>query len=162
MLEVPDTLLRTSVDGLAQAVVVNTSRFTQRVVPGTVMGQAELLQSQPVTVEPASFAEEQRKDPRVLEILQFLETGEFPTDQQCAWKLAPQEHLFVLRNHVLYHLNQKQNNCKQVVVPEHMRVRIMEENHHGPMPAHFLGHRLFSVLVNTGGGRVCTMIHGSM
>ena len=40
-LEVPDTLLRSSVDGLAQAVVVNTSGFTQRVAPGTVMGQAE-------------------------------------------------------------------------------------------------------------------------
>ena len=108
-----------SSSGVARA-VVNISEFTQQVVPGTVMGQAELLQSQPVTVEPASFAEEQRKDPCVLEILQFLETGEFPADQQCAWKLAPQEHLFVLINHVLYHLNQKQNNCKQVVVPKHM------------------------------------------
>ena len=40
-LEVSDTLLRLSVDGLAQAVVVNTSGFTQRVAPGTMMGQAE-------------------------------------------------------------------------------------------------------------------------
>ena len=32
------------------------------------MSISELLQSQPVTVEPASFVEEQRKDPCVLEI----------------------------------------------------------------------------------------------
>ena len=40
-LELSDTLLQSSADGLAQAVVANTSGFTQRVDPGTLMGQAE-------------------------------------------------------------------------------------------------------------------------
>ena len=40
-LELSDTLLQPSADGLTHAVVANTSGFTQRVAPGAMMGKAE-------------------------------------------------------------------------------------------------------------------------
>ena len=106
----------------------------------------ELLQAAPVELEPVSFAEEQRKDPRVLEVIRLLEAGELPPDERRARKLALQEHLFVVIDDVLYHLDPKQQHLKQAVVPEHMRGQIMEENHRGPMAGHFSGHRLFNTL----------------
>ena len=110
------------------------------------MSIADLLQSDPASVEPASFAEEQCKDPRVQEVVKFLENGVLPVDEQHARKLAFQEHLFVVIDHVLYHLDPKQNHRKQVVVPEHMWKQVMEESHRGLMAGHFSGHRLFTTL----------------
>ena len=104
----------------------------------------DLLQSDPAALEPTSFAEEQCKDARVQEVTKFLEDGVLPVDEHHAHKLALQEHLFVMIDHVLYHLDSKQNSRKQVVVPKHMRQQIMEENYRGPMAAHFSGHRLFN------------------
>ena len=58
-------------EGLAEAEV-------QVAVVGSETGSegatsiAELLQSAPVMMEPVSFAEEQRKDPRVLEVVKLL------------------------------------------------------------------------------------------
>ena len=130
-------------EGLAE---VQVAAVESEVTSAGRMNISELLQPESAMVESVSFAEEQRKDPRVLEVIILLENGELPTDQQRARKLALQEHLFVVIDRVLYHLNPKQNNHKQAVVPEHMRVRIMEESHRGPMAGHFTGHRLFNTL----------------
>ena len=61
-------------------------------------------------------------------------------------KLALQEHLFAIVDYVLYHLDLKQKHHKQAMVPEHLRLQIMEESHRGPMARHFSGHRLFNTL----------------
>ena len=65
----------------------------------------DLLEVEPAVIEPPSFAEEQRKDPRVLEVINLLESGELPVDEQRARKLALQENLYVIVEGVLYHLD---------------------------------------------------------
>ena len=106
----------------------------------------DLLEVEPAVIEPASFAEEQWKDPRVLEVINLLDSGELPADEQRARKLALQENLYVIVDGVLYHLDPKQSGCKQAVVPQHLREQVMEKSHRGPMAGHFSGHRLFNTL----------------
>ena len=123
---------------------------------------------EPATIEPASFAEEQRKDPRVFEVIHLLESGELPADEQRARKLALQENLYVVVDGVLYHLDPKLTGSKRAVVPQHLREQVMEQSHRGPMAGYFSGHRLFNTLsrhwwyvkscpecaIVSGGGRV--------
>ena len=132
-------------EGLAEA-EVQVAAVESKTTSGGETTITELLQSAPVMMEPVSFAVEQRKDPRVLEVITLLENGELPADERRARKLALQEHLFVVIDRVLYHLDPKQKHRRQAVVPENMRVQIMEESHRGPMAGHFPGHQLFTTL----------------
>ena len=105
-----------------------------------------LLQSDPAATHSASFEVEQRRDPALMEIIQFLERGVLPEDQTRARKLALQRDSYAIVDGVLYHLDSKRGHQKQVVVPSHLQRQIMEENHRGPMSAHFSGPRLFHSL----------------
>ena len=96
--------------------------------------------------ESVSFASEQRKDPHVKEIIQFLEKGELPHDPTRARKIAVQGPLFTLVDDVLFYLDPKHNDRRRAVVPEHIRGRVMEENHRGAMGGHFSGNRLYNTL----------------
>lgn len=93
-----------------------------------------------------SLPQEQRKDPVLLEIINFLEKGELPSDEGRARKIALQSSMFVLMDDVLYFVDTKQSKQQRVVVPMHLRPKMMEENHRGPMGAHFSGNRLFNAL----------------
>ena len=43
-------------------------------------------------------------------------------------------------------MNTKLDRQQRVVVPAHLKVKVMEETHRGPMGAHFSGNRLFNTL----------------
>ena len=42
------------------------------------MGISSLLQGEPVPTPPTSFKDEQRKDPKVMKVIKFLELGILP------------------------------------------------------------------------------------
>ena len=112
----------------------------------TTMDIGDLLRSDPVATKQTSFETEQRKDTKVMEVINFLENGDLPDDEKQARKLALQEHTYVMIDGVLYHLDSKREHHKQVVVPQHLQKTIMEETHRGPMSGHFSGQRLFNTL----------------
>ena len=93
-------------EGLAEA-EVKVAAVKRMATGEDARSITELLQSALVELEFLSFAEEQQKDPHVLEVIRLLEAGELPNDEWHAWKLALQEHLFVVIDNVLYHLNPK-------------------------------------------------------
>ena len=105
-----------------------------------------LLQLDPVTSTRVSFGEEQRKDTQVTEVICFLETEELPTDPKRAKKIAAQQSLFVIIDNVLYYVDPKRGYQRRVVVPKHLRERILDEAHRGMMSGHFSGKRTFSTL----------------
>ena len=90
--------------------------------------------------------EEQRKDPRLVEIFRFLEDGVLPDDHAQTCKLSLQQDLYAILDRTLYRLDPKQDHQKRAVVPSQLKKRIMEETHRGPMSAHFSGQRLFNTL----------------
>ena len=105
-----------------------------------------LLQTGPVDTTGTSFGEEQRKDATVNEMICFLETGELPSDNKRAKKIATQQSLFVIMDNVLYYIDAKRGHQKRIVVPKHLREKILGETHRGLMSGHFSGRRTFSTL----------------
>ena len=79
-----------------------------------------LVQPPGQTTAAISFAEEQRRDPEVAEIITFLETGELPLEEKRARVIALQKSLFVLKEGILYYADPKQENRLRVVVPCHL------------------------------------------
>lgn len=119
-----------------------------------VVSTASLLQQDDVTIEMTSIGEEQRKDPMLVEVIRLLEDGVLPSDQDRARKLALQEHLFVISNHVLHHLDFKRDHHKRVVVPSHLRKRIMDLCQDTSLA------KDSSIL--TGGGKECLVMPNSL
>ena len=107
-----------------------------------------LLGMDPETTTPVDFGQEQRKDPKVQEIIHFLENGELPTDTKQAKKVVTQQMLFAVVDKVLYYVDPKQDYQRRVVVPQHLRERILAETHCNVTGGHFSGKRTYGALVS--------------
>ena len=105
----------------------------------------DLLEAPPASDSLPDYQQEQRKDPQLLQIIHFFEK-EFPPEEELARKISLQSPLFTMVDSVLYFVGPKQKGCRRVVVPEHLREQIMEENDRSHMGAHFSGSRLFNML----------------
>ena len=107
-----------------------------------------LLQADPVPSQSQDhYGIEQRKDPRLEEMMEFLGNGSLPSDGDRAKKLAAQEPLFSLLGDVLYYIDHKRENRKRVAVPQHLREQLLRENHKGLYGGHFAGQRVYNTLV---------------
>ena len=110
----------------------------------------ELLQSPPVDSVPdsaANYSHEQGKDAEILELRQFLLRGELPDDPWRARKVAAQAPSFVVLDDMVYLIDSKRGHQRRCVVPVHLRMSLMEENHSGPLSGHFSGEKLYKALV---------------
>ena len=106
--------------------------------------QVSSSDSSEVTLEP--FANEQRKDLGLKEIIEFIESGKLPDNEVAARKLALQESLFIVCDGILYFLDPKHKNRKRAVVPKQLRNQILHETHSSSFGGHFSGHRLYNCL----------------
>ena len=93
------------------------------------------------------FAEEQRKDPDIAAMIDYLANGKLPQEDVKAHRVMAQELQFELIDGVLLYLDRKYSGQKCAVVPEQLREQILKEYHSGPMSGHFSGPRLYSTLV---------------
>ena len=114
-------------------------------VQATDLNTQQLLQLEPAMGRTESFSEEQKKDPEVHEMMTYLSDGQLPKCEGKAKKIV-QASLFTLVDEILYYLDPKRDNHKRCVVPCHLRSKIMEENHSGPMSGHFSGEHLYKML----------------
>lgn len=106
---------------------------------------SELLETPPAPELATDYGQEQRKDEKLADIICFIEEDKLPQDETQACKIALQAPLFSVTDGILYYMNPKQGEGR-IIVPEHTRAGIMEENHCGPAGVHFSGNRLFCVL----------------
>ena len=90
------------------------------------------------------LAYEQRRDPRVKEIIDFLEG--VPDDNTRVRKIALQAPLFTLMDKTLWFVDSRRKNARRAVIPKHLRQQILKEAHSGPFGGHFSGTRLFKTL----------------
>ncbi len=93
-----------------------------------------------------TFAEEQRQDRYIMEIIRYLEDGELPEEQTRARKIVAQGAYFTLYDGLLYYIDPKHENRRRAVVPQSLKEKVMEENHRGVMGGHFSGNRLYNTL----------------
>ena len=96
-----------------------------------------------------TLKEEQRKDPKIRELIKYVEDGTLPCDEKQCHRVVAQWTFFALVDGVLFHVDPKRKHQKRAVVPDHLREEIMQSVHGGPFAGHFSGNRLFKVLVRT-------------
>ena len=111
----------------------------------------ELLQAEldNETTRSDEFWNEQRKDPQVLKMFQYIENETLPEEEKEAKRIVLQSNLFTVTNDVLYFIDSRQNYRKRAVVPNHLRQQIMKENHCSQMAGHFSGNRLYRTLARS-------------
>ena len=101
----------------------------------------------PVPEQSNTYALEQIKDPKLKEIIDYLEKKCLPDDQVRAKKLVIQESLFTLISDVLYYIDPRRDSRRRVAVPQHLREKLLEETHRGAYGGHFSGERIYKALV---------------
>lgn len=112
----------------------------------TNAGVSDLLRLEPTAVPNDSFAQEQRRDADIMELVAYLTSETLPDCAQKARKLVVKAPLYALVNGILYFIDSKREGKRRCVVPRHLRRSIIEENHQGPMAGHFSGERLYKAL----------------
>lgn len=103
-----------------------------------------------------TLAEEQWKDSNLRPLIQYLEEHELPDDPTSARKVAAQSTQFVVLSGVLYMVDSKKNSRKRAVVPAHLRTKLMEGVHGGPLAGHFSSQRIFNILSRSWWWEGCT------
>ena len=96
---------------------------------------------------PDQFALEQRRDPEVQEMIDYLVSRKLPDDIHRARRLVLEASLFAVMDGLLYYVDPKRGNRKRTVVPKALRTQILSEVHAGRFAGHFSGRRLYSSLV---------------
>ena len=79
-------------------------------------------------------------------LISYLESGDVPTDSKELQKVATQALHFAVVDGILYFIDEKASTRKRVVVPSHLREKILEESHRGKYAGHFLGGKLYSAV----------------
>ena len=117
-----------------------------------------LLDTEPVGdqgVVDDTFGAEQQKDDQ---LIQFLNTGQLPTDESRARKIALQAPLFAMIDGVLMFVDPKRKDQRRAVVPSQLQRQVMEENHRGHVGAHFsVSRSLLSLVVGRNVSRRTTL-----
>ena len=94
-----------------------------------------------------SLKDEKKKDPRVMELIQYLEDGILSRDEKQSPRVVAWSTLFVLVDGVLFYIDHKRDHQKRSMVSEHLRESIMQSVPGGPFSGHFSGYQLFKVFL---------------
>ena len=107
----------------------------------------DLLTTSPQpSVSGGSLHQEQRKDPRLAVLINYLEDGVLPKEEKEARKTAAIATKFVILDKVLYFIDQKKPGRRRTAVPKHLQGKLLQEYHGGRMAGHFSGNRLYATL----------------
>ena len=119
-------------------------------VPETVEELLRLdTEPRPATNHQDSFVVEQRKDPDLLPLIQYMLGEKQPEDPSAVSSLASRAKSLTVINGVLHHLDPVHPDRQQTVVPTHLRQSILEDHHGGKMSGHFSGPRIFKAISRT-------------
>ena len=127
----------------AQVSMVQLKPTTAPAGAGTI---ENVLNWPPHATKGLSFAEEQRKDPDIVAVITFLETGELPQDGRQARRIALQKSLFAMEDGLLFYVDPRQEHRLRVVVPDHLQEQILLENHSGITGGHFSSKKTYAAL----------------
>ena len=94
----------------------------------------------------SDFHQEQRKDPGLKKLCDFLEDGTLPDGDKEAKKIAAQALHFSIIDRILYFVDPKGPGRKRAAVPTQLQEKILHESHGGVMAGHFSGNRLHNTL----------------
>ena len=119
--------------------------------PGELEAVHDLVSVEPnpplsVSQQDISYSADQLKDASLVPLIRYLVDRELPEDKQEAAALISKASTFVMLNGILHHVDPKTPGTQQVVVPSHLRAKLMTEVHGGKMSGHFSEPRLYKTL----------------
>ena len=133
-------------EGESQVAQIGASESTENQL-------SDLLQLVPPTPsdgnQTPTVISEQKRDPVLQAMIQYQKKGVLPGDPLLAKRIAAQATQFELVDGVLCFIDLKRRNKKRVVVPSHLREKLIGEVHGGPMSGHFATTRIFTTLSRT-------------
>ena len=94
--------------------------------------------------ESSSLPTQQRTDPELLGVIEYLETGRLPQDEKEARRVAMTSSQYTLEEEVLYRV--EEDGTLRVVPPVSWRERLFLEAHGGKFGAHLSDAKVFSEL----------------
>ena len=139
------------VSPVASADPENSAPTTTPSGPGQDSGPSQnissLLQWTPAnTPAPLDYDSEQMKDPDLKDLILYLLHTQVPDDPDKAWKLAAKASQFTIVNGILVYVDHPRGDRRRVVVPEHLKEKILRESHGGIYSGHFAGPKLYNTL----------------
>ena len=101
---------------------------------------------QPCNAVPPELQVEQRKDPSITVMIDYLEKKQLPGDTKQAQVIATKAHSYCVLDGILYLINGKKRKCRLAIIPQQLRTQVLEQYHGGPLGGHYSGNRLHYVL----------------
>ena len=86
-----------------------------------------------------SLCQEQRKDPKLAVLINYLENGALPKEENEVRKTAALATKFVILDKVLNFIDQKKTGRRRAAVLKHLQEQFLLEYHGGRMAGHFSG-----------------------
>ena len=108
-----------------------------------------LLQTTPEATKnrQSDYSMEQRRDPELRAMIEFLGENKLPDDSSQAKKIAAQESQFTFTDGVLYFIDHRYGNQRRVVVPRQLREKLLHEVHGGTYSGHFSARKVYNALL---------------
>ena len=99
----------------------------------------DLLEEQPTgsMMSLGTYSSQQLSDPELSPIMLYLRDGILPENEQQAQEVISLAQQFTISDGILYHLNVRQGELPQIVVPSSLNQQLMEEHHAGILAGHF-------------------------
>ena len=94
-----------------------------------------------------NFAVEQRKDPEILDIIEYAENGTVPEDARRARRLVSEGSVFVIVDGIAFYVDPKRENRRRAIVPQQLRKQILANAHSSRFAGHFSGRKLYDSLL---------------
>ena len=87
--------------------------------------------------------DEQRRDHDIAQLIDFLEAKKLPDDPEVAKRITAQARKgYYLIDGILYFEEADMLDRRRLVVPQHLREKVMEEHHNSPYSGHFAVKRM--------------------
>ena len=101
----------------------------------------------PHELDPTSqLSAQQRQDPELLALIEYLEDGAPPEDENQARQIVLEHPKFTVSDGVLHYENPQHAGGLKLVVPRHLRQVLLEEAHGKKFSGHFAERKLFATL----------------
>ena len=112
-----------------------------------------------VAVGCSEMAEQQKQDPKLKVLVDYMEQGVLPSDERLAKKTVVESSQFSLMDGILYFVDGGRGSNLWIVVPEAFKKKLIEETHAGSLTGHFAARSLYTTpYLGCIGGKECTVM----
>jgi len=71
---------------------------------------------------------EQRKDPSISTIIDYLEKNQLPSDTEQSRVIAAKAHSYCIVDGILYLISGKKRKCRLPIVPQQLRLQVLKQD----------------------------------